>query len=98
MRKIEKQMLDAIKARKDWVSKNTGVFIEDCGNPYGPRAEIYLHGNMIAAYWYNQDELEVDTRTLARWPSTTTKSRLRALGANVYTKNYVTYLDGEPVV
>lgn len=97
MRKIEKQMLEAIKARKDWTSKNTGVFIETAGNPYGPRAEVYLHGHMIAAYWYDQDELEVDTRTLARWPTATTKSRLRALGASVYTKNFVTYLNGEHV-
>lgn len=87
MRKIEKQMLEAITARKDWTLNNTGVFIVDVGNPHGPRAEIYLHGNHIADYWYNDDALHVDDRTFARWPSVTTKSRLRALrtlGARVY--------------
>lgn len=98
MRKIEKQMLEAISTRREsWQSDNTGVFYETAGNPYGPRSEIYLHGNHIADFWHNSGELDVDVRTLARWPSNTTKSRLRALGANITTKARVTYLDGKPL-
>lgn len=97
MRKIEQQMIRAIHAKKDWIGDNTSVFLETAGNPFGPRSEIYLHGNHIADYWHNSGELDVDERTLARWPSNTTKSRLRALGANVYTKKGVTYLNGVPV-
>lgn len=95
MRKIEKQMLDAVHSKRDtWISGNTGVYFETAGNPYGPRSEIYLHGHHIADYWHNSGELDVDTHTLAQWPSNTTKSRLRALGANVTTKARKTYLDG----
>ena len=97
MRKIEKEMLEAIKTRKDWFKANTGVFMEDAGNPYGPRAEVYLHGHNIANYWYESGELDVCEVTLARFPTTTTKSRLRALGANVRTKAGITYLNETPV-
>ena len=98
MRKVEQQMLQAITDRKDWVSANTGVFMENAGNPYGPRAEVYLHGQHIASYWYESGDLDVDERTLARYPTVTTKSRLRALGANVYTKKGKTYLNDVAVV
>lgn len=100
MRKIEQQMIDAVYSKCDrWVSGNTGVFLETAGNPYGPRSEVYLYGNMIAVYWHGvnvpeNERLEVDVSTLARWPNKTTKSRLRALGANVTTKAGKTYLDG----
>ena len=73
MRKIEKLMLQAIEARKDWQNSNTGVFYETAGNPHGPRSEIYLHGNHIADYWHNSKELEVNLRTLREWPSMTTR-------------------------
>lgn len=97
MRKIEKQMILAIAARKYWNSANTCVDYVTAGNPHGPRSEIYLHGNHIADYWHEPKRLDVDTRTLAKWPTPTTKSRLRALGANVTTKKGVTYLNGEAV-
>lgn len=94
MRKIEKEMLVAIEQRKWFNKRNTCVDYVDAGNPHGLRAEIYLHGNHIADYWYESKTLDVDVRTLLFWPTPTTKSRLRALGANVYTKNYQIYLDG----
>ena len=98
MRKIEKEMLAAIKQRRDWCKANTGVFIEYRGPPsLGPRAEIYLHGQHIADYWYKSDTLDVCAKTLSRFPTNTTKSRLRALGARVFTKDFVTYLDGVAV-
>jgi len=92
MRKIEKDMIRAIMNGKNWSSANTTVLIN------GDDAEIYLHGHHIAtAKGCLPLELEVNIDTLARFPTVTTKSRLRALGANVYTRNFVTYLDGEEV-
>jgi hypothetical protein len=98
MRKIEQQMLHAVHAKIDkWMNDNTAVFYisaNESGNPFGSRSEIYLHGNLIAEYWHDASTpLEVDTKTLARWSTNTTKSRLRALGANVATRNGVTYLN-----
>tara|TARA_R110000772_G_scaffold272_2_gene1085 strand:+ start:589 stop:882 length:294 start_codon:yes stop_codon:yes gene_type:complete len=97
MRKIEQEMLLAVEERRDWSKANTGVFMECAGNPYGPRAEVYLHGQHIADYWYDLKELHVDEHTLSVYPTTTTKSRLRALGANVYTRKGVTYLEKEAI-
>lgn len=87
-------MLQAIQGRKYWNQGNTCVDYVIAGNPNGPRSEIYLHGNHIADFWHDSETLDVDIRTLALWPTATTKSRLRALGANVQTKNGVILLDG----
>ena len=98
MRKIEQQMLSAVHAKVDkWTNNNTAVFYisaSESGNPFGSRSEIYLHGNLIAEYWHDEKApLAVNRQTLARWSTPTTKSRLRALGANVATRKGVTYLD-----
>lgn len=94
MRKIEQQMLNAIESKRNWSLDNTLVHIENGGgNPFGLRAEIYLHGNHIADYWYDDKKLDVDTRTLIDWNTRTTKSRLRALGASVKTRKGVIYLN-----
>ena len=86
MRKIENAMIQA-------------VYANESGNPHGSRSEIYLHDNLIAEYWHDQTAapLEVNRATLARWPSNTTKSRLRALGANVRTVKGRTLLNDEEV-
>jgi len=94
MRKIEQQMLNAIESKRNWSLDNTLVHIENGGgNPFGLRAEIYLHGNHIADYWYDDKQLDVDTRTLIDWNTRTTKSRLRALGAKVATRKGIIYLN-----
>ena len=97
MRKIEHLMVAAVDAKIDWHNSNTAVFYisaSESGNPFGSRSEIYLHGNLIAEYWHDAPTpLEVDTKTLARWSTPTTKSRLRALGANVATRKGITYLN-----
>jgi hypothetical protein len=98
MRKIEQQMISAIHSKVEkWMNNNTAVFYisaNESGNPHGSRSEIYLHGNLIAEYWHDAEQpLEVDTVTLSRWSTNTTKSRLRALGANVSTRKGVTYLN-----
>jgi len=80
------------------IDGNTAVFFlsaSETGNPYGSRSEIYLHGNLIAEWWYDAEHpLGVEITTLARWPTATTKSRLRALGADVRTIKGRTILDG----
>lgn len=98
MRVIEKQMLNAIANKIDWNKDNTSVFFisaTESGNHAGARSEVYLHDNHIASYWHDlNDALEVCENTLIRYPTKTTKSRLRALSVNVTTKRGVTYLDG----
>lgn len=102
MRKIEKQMIAAIQSKRDkWLSDNTAVFYisaTESGNPASARSVIFLHGNHIADFWHDITiPLEVDENTLRRWPSNTTKSRLRALGADVTTKKGRTYLNNQEV-
>ena len=98
MRKIEQQMLNAIESKRNWSLDNTLVHIENGGgNPFGLRAEVYLHGNHIADYWYDDKQLDVDTRTLIDWNTRTTKSRLRALGAKVATRKGVIYLNNAAI-
>lgn len=97
MRKIEQQMNEAIRERRNWQCSNTGVYYEAAGNPFGPRSEIYLHGNHIADYWHDSKELDVDIRTLQQWPSMTTRSRLRALGADLVSIKGVLHLNGKSI-
>lgn len=95
MRKIEKQMRNAINSYKPMKGRNTAVRIDYEADT--PRAHVYLHRNHIATYWYRTGVVEVNIYNLSQFPTVTTKSRLRALGVNVYTRNHVTYLDGKPV-
>ena len=68
MRKIEQQMIAAVKGDINWSKDNTSVIIED------GISKVYLHGNLIA---------EIDDVSLklydGGYQSTTTKSRLNAL-------------------
>lgn len=89
MRKIEEQMKHAISEKIDFFKDNTQVTYNLNSNC----SIVSLHGNEIAVYWHGKG-LEVNKQTLSNWPTNTTKSRLRALGANVTTKRGVTYLDG----
>jgi hypothetical protein len=47
--------------------------------------------------WRFGEVVQVDTATLLEWPTRTTMSRLRALGADVCTRKGVVMLDGEEV-
>ena len=88
MRKIEEEMLKAIINKYQWSKDNTTVYAS-------PRkCEVWLHGNHIADV-FNDYSVKVNKYTLKRWPTVTTKSRLRALGVNVYTKNHQIYLNDE---
>jgi len=91
MRKIEKEMLNAVGKPTAWRNNNTSVSLEvDSRGFLVPN--VYLHNNHIATV--ENGVLKVNTYTLSKWPTPTTKSRLRALGANVTTKRGVTYLNG----
>tara|TARA_R100001463_G_scaffold124515_1_gene181537 strand:+ start:104 stop:487 length:384 start_codon:yes stop_codon:yes gene_type:complete len=70
MRVIERDMIQAIKDKRDWKSSNTSVDITPM------HAEVCLHGNLIAKYNYRKEELIVSS---AGWETNTTKSRLNAL-------------------
>jgi hypothetical protein len=95
MRKIEQQMLNAINSKMDWCLDNTRVVYSapTLTNPFGSKSVIYLHGNHIADYAHESEKLTVNQATLRQWSTPTTKSRLRALGANVSTRKGVTYLN-----
>lgn len=100
MRKIEQNMIRAVVGMQSWQSDNTMVAItpDTKDEPFTPlRGEVFLHGHHIATMYYLTGALSVNKQTLARWPSSTTKSRLRALGVNVTTRKGVTYLDGVAV-
>jgi hypothetical protein len=101
MRKIEKQMLAAIEAKKTWKLDNTSVVYEceldTTTHARMEQAKVFLYGNHIATYLYREGKAEANAMTLYHWPTPTTKSRLRALGISVYTKDFVHYLNGKRV-
>ena len=84
MRKIERQMNNAISAKRDWKLANTEVVSVD-GVSF-----VYLHGNKIAEVGENFLRL-FD----GGWQSVTTKSRLNAIlrehglpGENIFQKKF----------
>ena len=90
MRKIEKQMCDAVQSNKDWQSANTSVHFD----PETGISIVRLHGNKIA-------EVSDNDMTIfdGGWQTTTTKSRLNALcdyfcisGEGVFQKDFTWYV------
>ena len=90
MRKIESQMLTAIKNSSNWQSANTSVHF----NEENEVSIVRLHGNKIA-------EVSDTDMTIfdGGWQSKTTKSRLNALceefciaGEGVFQKNYTWFV------
>ena len=91
MRKIERQMVAAIKAGKDFKLANTEVVA--CTNV----TDVFLHGNLIARIGETWIEL-FD----GGWQSVTTKSRLNAIlsehgipGECVFQKNFQWFVQQE---
>lgn len=99
MRVIEEQMLKAVKEKK---SRKLGGIHASLGTNTEVRYDaddgcsaVFLFGNHIADYWHGKDKaLEVNIPTLEAFPTKTTISRLRALGADIRTVKGVLYLDG----
>ena len=90
MRKIEKQMCQAIQSNIDWKSANTSVHFD----PESGVSVVRLHGNKIA-------EVSDNDMTIfdGGWQSVTTKSRLNALcdyfcisGEGVFQKDFTWYV------
>lgn len=78
MRVIEKQMIEAIKAGKNWLSGNTRVRHDPVVG--GCEVEVYLHGNLIAKRFFRGEDKPGKWQvTLAGWNTPTTRSRLTAL-------------------
>jgi len=95
MRAIERKMIEAIKAGKDWHSGNTAVhMVPDLGYI------VTLHSNNIAVFRNKDRVLGI---TLAGWPTPTTRSRINAVlfglatGAVVYRKNGRSMVSGDGV-
>ena len=70
MRKIERQMIQAIVDDKDWRKDNTRVENMD------GISSVYLHGHKIAEYGHKDMGLNVNN---CGYETVTTKSRLNAL-------------------
>jgi hypothetical protein len=95
MRKIESQMVAAIKSNKDFKVANTEVI--SCTHT----SDVYLHGNLIARIGETWIEL-FD----GGWQTSTTKSRLNAIlsefgmsGECVFQKNFNWFVNynGSPI-
>ena len=72
MRKLEREMNQAIRGQRNWAGSNTTVFTTD----NGLESTVYLHGNHIATYFHYDRTLQIFD---GGWQSVTTKSRLNAL-------------------
>jgi hypothetical protein len=94
MRLIEEQMNQAINSKSTWSKDNTEVI-------YFANSDVsmvFLHGHKIAVFDHYNDEIIADINTLSAWPTRTTKSRLRSLGIDIYTRKGITYLNGREVI
>lgn len=81
MRAIEKQLVAAIRTGSNFCKSNT-MYNAETG-------QVFLHGNLIAEVETNQLSESTATPirmhwTLAGWPTVTTRSRLNALGADLF--------------
>ncbi len=70
MSKIEDGMVRAVRDNRAWAGGNTMVLVD---------GSVYLHGHRIA-YWDPNGDFVMDLDTFHKFPTVTTKSRLRALG------------------
>lgn len=99
MRKIEQQMLDAIRDKRDWKCANTQVICAHFPHSDQPidRVTVVLHGSPIAII--TPDHVDASD---CGYQTPTTKSRLNAVlrefcGAGIYQKNreWFAYAEGE---
>lgn len=97
MRKIEKEMLQAIQSKQNWNKDNTAVYYVQSLHPDGSYSEIYLHGNCLGLYYHNTKTFDMFWYTFRAWPTMTTASRLRALGVGAHIVKGKAYIDGKEV-
>ena len=93
MRKIEKELREAIRNQKPFSKQNT-VFARD--PKFNDLWILYLHGNAIAQF--KPGNTVPEYISLAGWTSQTTRSRLNALdGVDIHMKDFVPYLNGKEI-
>ena len=93
MRKLETNMNNAIRAKKNFSNSNTTVATSSffSNDVYCEESKVFLHGNHIATYDHINQELALFD---GGWQTVTTKSRLNALcyefatGFGVFQKNW----------
>ena len=91
MRKIEREMIQAIIDNKDFSKANTRVEYE------GTYFNVYLHGHKIAVYYPNSMHLHLNN---CGYETNTTKSRLNVLidfvfggvGNGIFQKDWTWYM------
>lgn len=86
MRTIDSNVVNAVNNRKNYKSGNTRVEVVN-NNVF-----VYLHGNLI--YKIIDD---VTAFTLAGWNTSTTRSRLNALGVAVKQRNFQAVFNGKVI-
>lgn len=84
MRKIEKQMMDALNTGRAFKYGNTEVTRE---------GTVYLHGNRIAYRGETYRAMVLDTDTVQRWNTVTTRSRCNAMGFSVRQRDFQCIID-----
>ena len=97
MRKIEREMIQAIIDGRNWKKANTEVEAHPSGNN---EMRVFLHGNNIASYY--DGNLYVNH---CGWQTVTTKSRLNSLinfvvdptKNGIYQKNYKWFITRDGV-
>lgn len=84
MRKIEKQMMDALRTGRAFKSGNTEVTKD---------GTVYLHGNRIANRSDSGRMMVLDVHTVKRWNTVTTRSRCNAMGFSVRQRDFQCIID-----
>jgi len=102
MRKIEKEMLQAIKNKTNFHKGNTSIVyypaIETETRVRIETSKVFLHGNHIATVIHEapyNGRVVINKDTLAQWPTMITASRLCALGHHVNISKGQAYINGE---
>ena len=86
MKKITQKSVSAFLDRKPFKEGNMKVDV------FPNYAELKLHGNKIAIYYFTDNILEI---TNCGWDTNTTKERLNALpNVRIHQKNWQWYLNG----
>ena len=77
MRKVEREMLVAIRDRRECKLGNTEVTY--CEYENKSISNIWLFGNHLGFWDHNENKFIANEITLKDWPTRTTKSRLKAI-------------------
>ena len=93
MRKIEQEMLNAIREGKNWSKGNTMVVFHKNDDP-GPYYSVFLFGNEIARGVQGKTPFMIN---FCGWVSKTTASRFHALGVPAGSLKWRAVLDGKEV-